>query len=107
MPRYKITIEYDGQDFHGWQRQNKLKTIQGELETALYKFCGEKIKVFGAGRTDTGVHALAEVAHLEVDKNKLEDKTATEIGKSFTYFTHLIQLDLSLEFNLITNNGVE
>ena len=80
MPRYKITIEYDGQDFHGWQRQNKLKTIQGELETALYKFCGEKIKVFGAGRTDTGVHALAQVAHLDVDKNKLEDKL-NKLGK--------------------------
>ena len=80
MTRYKIIVEYDGADFHGWQRQKKLKTIQGELESAAYKFSGEKITVFGAGRTDTGVHAIAQVAHLDISNPSLEDKK-DKLGK--------------------------
>ena len=106
MPRYKITIEYDGQDFHGWQRQNKLKTIQGELETALYKFCGEKIKVFGAGRTDTGVHALAQVAHLDVDKNKLEDKL-NKLGKLTLGLNYYLTRSTSNKISVLNTKKVK
>jgi tRNA pseudouridine38-40 synthase len=66
VPRYKLTIEYDGAGFVGWQRQANGLSIQAALETAVERFCGERLTVFGAGRTDAGVHALAQVAHIEL-----------------------------------------
>lgn len=66
MPRYKLTIEYDGTGFYGWQRQESLPTIQGMIEQAIYNFCGEKVSIQCAGRTDAGVHARGQVAHLDV-----------------------------------------
>ncbi len=66
MPRYKLTIEYDGTGFVGWQRQANGLSIQEALETALQRFCGEALTVHGAGRTDAGVHALAQVAHIDL-----------------------------------------
>ena len=66
MPRYKLTIEYDGAGFVGWQRQAAGMSIQEALETAFERFCGESLTVHGAGRTDAGVHALAQVAHVDL-----------------------------------------
>lgn len=66
MPRYKLTIEYDGAGFVGWQRQAAGMSIQEALETAFERFCGESPTVHGAGRTDAGVHALAQVAHVDL-----------------------------------------
>jgi tRNA pseudouridine38-40 synthase len=66
VPRYKLTIEYDGTGFVGWQRQANGLSIQEALETAIARFCGERLTVFGAGRTDAGVHALAQVAHVDL-----------------------------------------
>lgn len=66
MPRYKLTIEYCGAGFVGWQRQPNGLSIQEALETAVRRFCGETVTVFGAGRTDAGVHALAQVAHVDL-----------------------------------------
>jgi tRNA pseudouridine38-40 synthase len=68
MSRYKLTIEYDGTRYSGWQMQKGGKTIQGEiLDASRDLFKTDKLDIFGAGRTDGGVHALAQVAHLEVD----------------------------------------
>ena len=66
MPRYKLTVEYDGAGLVGWQRQPNGMSVQEALETAMRRFCGKPITVHGAGRTDAGVHAAAQVAHLDL-----------------------------------------
>lgn len=68
MPRYKLTLEYDGRPYSGFQFQDGLPTVQGSIERALLAFCGESLRISVAGRTDTGVHALAQVAHVDLEK---------------------------------------
>jgi tRNA pseudouridine38-40 synthase len=69
MPRYKLTIEYDGTPFVGWQVQDNGASVAGEIENAIEKFSGERAALYGAGRTDAGVHALGQVAHLDLAKD--------------------------------------
>ena len=69
MPRYAFKIEYDGKGFSGWQRQKSLKTVQGEIEASLRKLDPSISSIFGAGRTDAGVHAVAQVAHCDLAEN--------------------------------------
>ncbi len=69
MPRYAIKLSYDGTDFTGWQVQVDSRTVQGVLETALSKMAKKPITVMGSGRTDSGVHALGQVAHFDLDLN--------------------------------------
>jgi tRNA pseudouridine38-40 synthase len=69
MPRYKLTIEYDGRPFVGWQVQDNGPSVQGVLAAAIAAFCGEEAKVQGAGRTDAGVHALGQVGHVDLAKD--------------------------------------
>ena len=74
MNKYKVTLEYDGTNYIGWQRQENGKSIQECLEKAINKLTSEKIKVHGAGRTDSGVHAYEQVAHFEINKEIKTDK---------------------------------
>ena len=74
MPRYKLTIEYDGGPYQGWQWQDHGPSVQGAIEAAAEGLNGEPTLVYGAGRTDSGVHALAQVAHMDLIKDIREDK---------------------------------
>ncbi len=68
MPRYRLTIEYDGGPFHGFQAQADLPSVQAALERAIKAFCSESLRVHVAGRTDTGVHATGQVVHFDLEK---------------------------------------
>ena len=69
MPRYKLTLEYDGTPFVGWQVQDGQLSVQGRLAQAIADFSGEDVVPRGAGRTDAGVHALGQVAHFDLEKD--------------------------------------
>ena len=69
MTRFKLTLEYDGGAFVGWQRQDNGPSVQQALEEAIQKFCGETVTSFAAGRTDAGVHALGQVVHVDLARD--------------------------------------
>ena len=71
MPTWKLEIEYEGTRYRGWQIQHNAKTIQGELMAVSRELFSSRVEIFGAGRTDAGVHALAQVAHLKVAELKM------------------------------------
>lgn len=68
MTRWKLTLEYDGGGFVGWQRQDNGPSVQQALEEAVTRFCGETVRAHAAGRTDAGVHATGQVVHLDIAK---------------------------------------
>ncbi len=85
MPRYRITIEYDGAPFVGWQQQDNGPSVQGALQEALTSLTGETTPVLGAGRTDAGVHAFAQVAHFDLGRtwqtDRLRDGLNAHLGQ--------------------------
>ena len=68
MPRYRLTLEYDGSGYNGFQAQTDQPTVQGAVETAITAFCGETVRIAAAGRTDTGVHATGQVIGVDLEK---------------------------------------
>lgn len=74
MTRFKLTIEYNGGPYVGWQRQENGRSIQQAIEEAIAAFSGERVVVKGAGRTDAGVHALGQVAHIDLGGDWRDDK---------------------------------
>tara|TARA_A100000164_G_scaffold375015_1_gene409159 strand:+ start:1428 stop:2186 length:759 start_codon:yes stop_codon:yes gene_type:complete len=82
MPKFKFSVEYDGSNYVGWQKQDNGPSIQASLEQALASFSGVKTEVTGAGRTDSGVHALSMVAHFELESGQFSAET---IKKAMNY----------------------
>ena len=76
MPRWRLLLEYDGGPFQGWQRQGDAPTVQGAIEAALLACSGEAVTLFSAGRTDAGVHALGQIAHVDLDRDWLPERLA-------------------------------
>ncbi len=74
MARFKLTIEYDGGPFQGWQRQDHAETVQGAMEKAAARLNGSHVTVYGSGRTDSGVHGLEQIAHADFDKPLRSDQ---------------------------------
>ncbi|MBR5354885.1 MAG: tRNA pseudouridine(38-40) synthase TruA [Alphaproteobacteria bacterium] len=82
MTRYKINLEYDGTNLIGWQENRQGPSVQSLLQDAIFKFCGEKVTVYGAGRTDAGVHAINMVAHFDLEK----EQDAETVKKALNFY---------------------
>lgn len=81
MKRFKLTVEYHGAGFKGWQRQSNQPTVQGAIEEAILKFSGAAVTLQAAGRTDSGVHAMGQVAHFDLDN----DIDALKVREALNY----------------------
>jgi len=80
MPRYRLIVEYDGAEFVGWQRQENGLAVQQVIEEAILRFCGERVTIFAAGRTDAGVHALGQVVHFDLAREAEPDTVRDAIN---------------------------
>lgn len=90
MPRYKLTIEYDGTAYNGFQAQDGQPTVQGAIEAAILAFSGERIRIAAAGRTDTGVHALEQVIHADLARDWPADTVLNALN------AHLVREDVCI-----------
>jgi tRNA pseudouridine38-40 synthase len=90
MTRYKLILEYDGQAFVGWQRQANGLSLQEVLETAVFRFCGEAVTSHAAGRTDAGVHALGQVAHIDLARLPAPEPAVVRDAVNFHMRPHAI-----------------
>jgi tRNA pseudouridine38-40 synthase len=94
MPRFKLTIEYAGTRYSGWQIQKNARTVQGEIDRAIRQATGRKeFELYGSGRTDAGVHALAQVAHLEIYTTMAPETLRREINDELPADIHVRALD--------------
>ncbi|MBA3569517.1 MAG: tRNA pseudouridine(38-40) synthase TruA [Pyrinomonadaceae bacterium] len=92
---FKLTIQYDGTDFHGWQRQGELRTVQGELTRALTLIDGLEVIVHGSGRTDAGVHAQGQVASVRVERNITPEKLRAAINGNVAKDLRIMQAQIA------------
>jgi tRNA pseudouridine38-40 synthase len=94
VPTWKITVEYDGTRYRGWQSQkNTDRTVQGMIDRAVRELLGEDAAVGGAGRTDAGVHAIAQVAHLKARKSLPVDKLAWALNEKLPFDIHVLSAE--------------
>ncbi len=81
MQNFQIAIAYDGSRYHGWQRLKNEQTIQGKIEGVLSEMLGHQVEIHGAGHTDAGVHARAQVAHFKVQTDRTPEQIAVYLNK--------------------------
>lgn len=94
MPRYKLTIEYAGTRYSGWQKQKNARTVQGEIERAIGELTRDKnFEFMGSGRTDAGVHAMRQVAHLDVRKPMPAESIRRGINDGLPADIHILAVD--------------
>lgn len=96
MPKYKITLEYDGTNFCGWQEQANKITIQGLLQEIILKITKESAVVFASGRTDSGVHAIGQVAHFTINNQKFTPFRMREAFNHYLWHSGVSVLDCEL-----------
>lgn len=103
MPRYRLDIEYDGSAYAGWQRQAGSRSIQQAIEEAILAFTGEEVSIRGAGRTDSGVHATAQVAHVDLSRqwtgDRVRDAVNAHLGLANDAVAILAAREVSEEFD--------
>ncbi|MEZ5791020.1 MAG: tRNA pseudouridine(38-40) synthase TruA [Nitratireductor sp.] len=92
MPRYRLLIEYDGTQYFGWQRQAGMMTVQQAIEEAVFGFARHEVTLFGAGRTDTGVHALGQVAHVDLQDEWRAEKVSEALNGILKLADHRIAI---------------
>jgi tRNA pseudouridine38-40 synthase len=90
---FKLTIQYDGTDFHGWQMQGELRTVQGDLTRALSRIDGRDVVVHGSGRTDAGVHAIGQVASVNLHKKITPEKLRAAINGNVEKDVRVIEVE--------------
>ncbi len=100
LKNYKITISYDGTSLHGWQVQKNARTVQGDIENALEKIFNKKINLIGAGRTDSGVHALGQVANFKVSTSMTTDELKNALNGNLGRDIFIINCnEVSIDFH--------
>ena len=107
MNRFLLEISYNGLDYSGWQVQPNKKTIQGDIQIAISTILGSDIKIIGAGRTDTGVHAIKSFAHFDfnekIDLKKIQHKLNSFLSKSITIQNiYLVQLNFHARYSALS-----
>src|SRR5215510_5672244 len=90
---FKLTLQYDGTDFHGWQIQDDLRTVQGELTAALSLIEGRSVTVHGSGRTDAGVHAEGQVANVVLEREITAEKLRSAINGNIGYDVRVLAVE--------------
>lgn len=93
MRNIKLTIEYDGKDFNGWQKQPNKLNIQGEIEKAIQNITGETVELYASGRTDAGVHALGQVANFKTESKIPIEKMAIAINSQIKNSIRIIHAE--------------
>lgn len=93
MRNIKLTIEYDGKDYNGWQKQPNHLNIQGEIERAIYEVTRQEVELIGSGRTDAGVHAFEQVANFKIDSDFPIEKMATAINSQLKASIRIVKAE--------------
>src|SRR5881409_2251379 len=94
MPRFKVCLEYLGTRYSGWQAQKNARTVQGEVQQAIRRSVGTAdFELYGAGRTDAGVHALAQVAHLDIETDLAAEQLRRRINAELPSDIHILRIE--------------